>query len=99
MCDSYAASVGAAHFQTSAKTNRGLDEVFNHLASSKSSSESVAVVQCIRPSCYLHSPGGCAIEMLEKKPVAGKGPGGGAPKQKLVIVDEPVQAQKKSGCC
>lgn len=33
---SYAASVGAAHFQTSAKANRGLDEVFNHLASSKS---------------------------------------------------------------
>jgi Ras-related protein Rab-21 len=32
--ESYAASVGAAHFQTSAKTNRGLDDVFNHLASS-----------------------------------------------------------------
>lgn len=32
---SYATSVGATHFQTSAKTNRGLDEVFNHLASSK----------------------------------------------------------------
>ena len=53
VCDSYAASVGAAHFQTSAKTNRGLDEVFNHLASSKSS-ESVVIAQCMRPS-YLTS--------------------------------------------
>lgn len=68
--ESYASSVGATHFQTSAKTNRGLDEVFNHLAS----------------------------KMLERKPAANKG-SGGTPKQKLVIVDEPVQAQKKSGCC
>jgi Ras-related protein Rab-21 len=68
--ESYAASVGAAHFQTSAKTNRGLDDVFNHLAS----------------------------RMLDKKPTTGRG-SVATPKQKLVIVDEPVQAQKKSGCC
>jgi hypothetical protein len=29
----YARTVNAAHFQTSAKLNQGLDEVFNHLAS------------------------------------------------------------------
>jgi hypothetical protein len=31
----YAESVGAAHFHTSAKANRGLDEVFSSLATSK----------------------------------------------------------------
>lgn len=32
----YAESVGATHFYTSAKANRGLEEVFNGLAASKS---------------------------------------------------------------
>jgi hypothetical protein len=31
----YAESVGAVHFHTSAKTNKGLDEVFGSLAQSK----------------------------------------------------------------
>jgi len=30
--DSYAASVGATHFSTSAKQNKGIDEAFLHLA-------------------------------------------------------------------
>lgn len=33
----YAQSVNATHIYTSAKTNRGLDEIFNDLAQSKSS--------------------------------------------------------------
>lgn len=33
--NSYAKSVGAIHFHTSAKANKGLDEVFNCLAQSK----------------------------------------------------------------
>jgi len=32
---SYAKSVGAAHFDTSAKSNKGLDEVFIDLSTSK----------------------------------------------------------------
>lgn len=39
------------------------------------------------------------LEMLERKPVKEKGSGGAGGKQKLVIVDEPVQTQKKSVCC
>ena len=31
-CNRYAISVGAHHFHTSAKTNKGLDDVFNNLA-------------------------------------------------------------------
>jgi Ras-related protein Rab-21 len=66
----YAASVGAVHFQTSAKTNRGLEEVFNQLAT----------------------------KILDKKSTKSKDPVA-ISKQKLVIVDEPVQTKKKSGCC
>lgn len=32
---SYAASVGAQHFHTSAKSNKGLEEVFNDISTSE----------------------------------------------------------------
>ncbi|RYH20058.1 GTP-binding protein [archaeon] len=44
----YAESVGALHFQTSAKANKGLDEVFNALAQSMS-----YIYVCMRFDCVL----------------------------------------------
>lgn len=67
----YAKSVGAIHFNTSAKANKGLDEVFNTLAQ----------------------------KMLESKSTKERSGGGGAAKQKLVIVDTPEPTPVKSGCC
>jgi hypothetical protein len=44
---SYAKSVGAAHFDTSAKSNKGLDEVFADLASSKKYCSILLMCLCV----------------------------------------------------
>ena len=81
---SYAESVGATHFHTSAKANKGLDEVFFSLAQSKILV--LLVYWLIVTSC---------TEMLEKK---GDKEKSGSTKQKLVIVDAP-ETKKSGGCC
>lgn len=81
----YADSVGATHFHTSAKLNKGLDEVFQSLASSR-------LTHSLLFFCVT-----VCLEMLEKKGGKDKS-GAGATKQKLVIVDAP-EPKKTGGCC
>ena len=104
----YAQSVGANHFHTSAKSNKGLDDVFADLAQSKT----VILYFVISSILRFNFPSTCVklnrrfnfqfitkfSGILEKK---GKGvPAGSLPRQKLVIVDDtPPPKAKTKTCC
>mmetsp|Transcript_14222 Transcript_14222/g.23669 ORF Transcript_14222/g.23669 Transcript_14222/m.23669 type:complete len:214 (-) Transcript_14222:205-846(-) len=78
----YAESVGAAHFHTSAKANRGLEEVFGVLAQKMLERKNVAI-----------SEGGGKAGAG-----GGGGGAASTKKQKLVIVDVPPPAKSSSCC-
>ena len=80
----YAKSVGASHYNTSAKANKGLKEVFDDLSSRMWS----------RKESNPAGGGGSGGSGGR----GGRG-GGRGTKQKLVIVDDAPKQQAKGGCC
>ena len=58
----YASSVGAEHFHTSAKINRGLDEVFLHLAR-----KIVAQAQAQNDQLRIASPGDASLDTADRR--------------------------------
>ena len=89
----YAESVSAKHFHTSAKANKGLDEVFLDLARSKPQIEDFIYVHCFDDLVELW------LGMIERRGDKGVKPQAGS-KQKLVLVDDaPAPAPKSGGCC
>lgn len=80
----YAASVGATHYNTSAKANKGLEEVFNDVSKRMMDRR-------------VEKGGGFDGDRFGD---GGGRRGGNGRKPKLVIVDdEPRESQEKSRCC
>jgi hypothetical protein len=90
--------VGAQHFNTSAKLNDGVDDVF--LALTKRTS---ANLKCYQLLCF--NAHGAEIVDKKKEEASRGGNGGRRKKQKslLLVPDEPEAAQKEGpaagGCC
>ena len=94
--EAYARSVGAIHVGTSAKLNKGLEEIFLELTSS--------AFVCVRAvSCPdLTRPRRIGMLEREKRGGATSSAGGaGKKRRKLIIVDDDLDAsgQSSGGCC
>ena len=112
---SYAESVGAAHYNTSAKINKGLEEVFGDLSKSKLyGSAMTQIMSNYFPSfsssffLYIHfictsNTTPCTmveLEMLQRRSGKASGVTTLKGKQRLVIIeDTPLAVNKKSGGC
>lgn len=86
----YAESVGATHFHTSAKINRGLDESF------------VDIAQRMHLNVMFADYTLCLIGIGQKKKEKSSTPGGltsAGSSKKLVIVDEAPPSVQRGGCC
>lgn len=95
----YADSVGASHFHTSAKSNKGLDDVFNDITQSESMYRTVTANRIVLTyflSCVL-----IFLELLEKK--GGRAVATQGSKAKLVIIDDAPggsgSGSSGGGCC